>query len=103
MQNKTDPFIFEISLTILDHLGRNLYRNFVTILGEAISNSWDADAKNVWIYVENDNFIIKDDVNTREYAKYVLREGTPLEKRELLGHLRSRLVLNDKRITLLEE
>jgi len=33
----------------------------------------------------------------------VLREGTPLEKRELLGHLRSRLVLNDKRITLLQE
>ena len=47
--------------------------------------------------------INEDDVNTREYAKYVLREGTPLEKRELLGHLRSRLVLNDKRITLLEE
>jgi len=47
--------------------------------------------------------INEDDVNTREYAKYVLREGTPLEKRELLGHLRSRLVLNDKRITLLQE
>ena len=47
--------------------------------------------------------INEDDVNTREYAKYVLREGTPLEKRELLGHLRSRLVLNDKRINLLQE
>jgi hypothetical protein len=47
--------------------------------------------------------INEDDVNTREYAKYVLREGTPLEKRELLGHLRSRLVLNDKKITLVEE
>lgn len=47
--------------------------------------------------------INEDDVNTREYAKYVLREGTPLEKRELLGHLRSRLVLNDKKITLLKE
>jgi len=47
--------------------------------------------------------INEDDVNTREYAKYVLREGTPLEKRELMGHLRSRLVLNDKKITLLEE
>ncbi|MFA5737025.1 MAG: recombinase family protein [Candidatus Paceibacterota bacterium] len=46
--------------------------------------------------------INEDDVNTREYAKYVLREGTPLEKRELLGHLRSRLVLNDKRITLID-
>jgi len=47
--------------------------------------------------------INEDDVNTREYAKYVLREGTPLEKRELLGHLRSRLVLNDKKISLIEE
>ena len=47
--------------------------------------------------------INEDDVNTREYAKYVLREGTPLEKRELLGHLRSRLVLNNKKITLVEE
>lgn len=47
--------------------------------------------------------IDEDDIATREYAKYVLREGTPLEKRELMGHLRSRLVLNDKKITLLEE
>ncbi len=47
--------------------------------------------------------INEDDVNTREYAKYVLREGTPIEKRELLGHLRSRLVLSDKKITLLQE
>lgn len=47
--------------------------------------------------------IDEDDIATREYAKYVLREGTPLEKRELMGHLRSRLVLNDKKITLLKE
>lgn len=72
------PFIFEISLSILDHLGRNLYRNFVTILGEAISNSWDADAKNVWIYVENDNFIIKDDgvgMNQADFQNKFLRVG----------------------------
>jgi ParB-like chromosome segregation protein Spo0J len=47
--------------------------------------------------------INEDDVNTREYAKYVLREGTPLEKRELMGHLRSRLLLKDKKITLLDQ
>jgi site-specific DNA recombinase len=47
--------------------------------------------------------INEDDVNTREYAKYVLREGTPLEKRELMGHLRSRLLLKDKKITLINE
>ncbi len=56
-------FTFNISLSVLNHLGRNLYRNFITVLGEAISNSWDADAKNVWINVDrvNNNLIIKDD------------------------------------------
>jgi len=56
-------FTFAMSLSILDHLGRNLYRSFITVLGEAISNSWDADADNVWIYVDrdNDSLIIKDD------------------------------------------
>lgn len=59
----TSPFRFNLSLSVLNHLGRNLYRSFVTVLGEAISNSWDADAKNVWIYVdrENNNLIVKDD------------------------------------------
>jgi len=47
--------------------------------------------------------IDENEVATREYAKYVLREGTAIEKRELMGHLRSRLVLNDKNITLLKE
>lgn len=56
-------FTFNISLSVLNHLGRNLYRNFITVLGEAISNSWDADAKNVWIHIdrENNHLIIKDD------------------------------------------
>jgi HSP90 family molecular chaperone len=35
----------------------------MTVIGEAISNSWDADAKNVWIYLdkERNSLIIKDD------------------------------------------
>jgi len=52
-------FTFNISLSVLNHLGRNLYRNFITVLGEAISNSWDADAKNVWLYIDREkNFLI---------------------------------------------
>ena len=56
-------FSFNISLSVLNHLGRNLYRNFITVLGEAISNSWDADATEVRIYIDREkNFlIIKDD------------------------------------------
>lgn len=59
----SNDFSFEISLSVLNHLGRNLYRSFVTVIGEAISNSWDADAKNVWIYIDKtkNRFIIKDD------------------------------------------
>ena len=61
--NGDDNFRFEISLSVLNHLGRNLYRNFITVLGEAISNAWDADAKNVWINIDRgaSSFSIKDD------------------------------------------
>jgi hypothetical protein len=58
-------FQFNISLSVLNHLGRNLYRNFITVLGEAISNAWDADANNVWIEIDKAKsvFSIKDDGN----------------------------------------
>ena len=49
-----EEFNFNISLSVLNHLGRNLYRNFIPVIGEAISNSWDADATNVWIEIDKD-------------------------------------------------
>jgi hypothetical protein len=63
MAKDRDRFSFEISLNVLNNLGRKLYRSVITVLGEAISNSWDADAENVWIYIdkENNSLIIKDD------------------------------------------
>ncbi|GHT57320.1 hypothetical protein FACS18945_1320 [Bacteroidia bacterium] len=56
-------FNFNISLSVLNHLGRHLYRSFITVLGEAVSNAWDADATNVWIYLnrEKNYLIVKDD------------------------------------------
>ncbi len=39
-------------------------------------------------------------VDIRGYAKYVLREGTNEEKREILGCLKSRIYLAQKKITL---
>jgi hypothetical protein len=62
-QSEHRNFSFEISLSILNHLGRNLYRSFATVLGEAISNAWDANAENVNIYIdkEENSFFIKDD------------------------------------------
>jgi DNA invertase Pin-like site-specific DNA recombinase len=43
------------------------------------------------------------DVNMRAYIKYLLKEGTITEKRELLANLRSRSIYKDKKITLLQE
>lgn len=59
----TQTFTFNISLSVLNHLGRNLYRSFMTVLGEAISNSWDADADNVDLIIRREEslLIIKDD------------------------------------------
>jgi hypothetical protein len=56
-------YMFNISLSVLNHLGRNLYRNYITVIGEALSNSWDADASNVWIYIDEGkkSLLIQDD------------------------------------------
>jgi hypothetical protein len=40
------------------------------------------------------------DIDIRGYAKYVLKEGTNEEKRNILGCLKSRIYLAQKRISL---
>lgn len=80
MPNPENEFKFQISLSVLNHLGRNLYRSFMTVLGEAISNSWDADAENVWIYIDRkaNTLLIKDDgdgMNSDDFQSKFLRIG----------------------------
>lgn len=41
------------------------------------------------------------EIDIRNYAKYLLREGSIIEKRELLNNLKSRLVYLDKQVALL--
>lgn len=81
-------FRFNISLSVLNHLGRNLYRSFATVLGEAISNSWDADAQNVRIYLDRDKntLCIRDDgdgMTTDDFQEKFLKIG--YSKRTLDG------------------
>ena len=45
----------------------------------------------------------ENDVNIRQYAKYLLKEGSASDKREPLANLRSRLSYKDKKITMIEE
>ena len=79
-------FTFEISLSVLNHLGRHLYRSFGTVLGEAISNAWDADAHNVWLYIDRvrNSFVIKDDgegMSAKDFQNKFLKIGYSKRKR----------------------
>lgn len=49
------------------------------------------------------SLVEEDEVNIRQYAKYLLKEGSVSDKRELLANLRSRLNYKDKKITMIEE
>lgn len=80
MQEPDENYHFDISLSVLNHLGRNLYRNFITVLGEAISNSWDANAQNVWITIDQQSstMVIKDDgdgMDTDDFQGKFLKIG----------------------------
>ncbi|MDZ4744710.1 MAG: ATP-binding protein [bacterium] len=49
-----DHSLYEMSvdLTVLDHLGINLYSNVAAVITEAVANAWDADATEVRILVD---------------------------------------------------
>lgn len=99
-------FNFNISLSVLNHLGRNLYRNIITVLGEAISNSWDADAHNVWISIDKQhstmcilddglgmtadefqNKFLKIGYSKRKDGKHLSEQGRPFIGRKGIGKL----------------
>jgi hypothetical protein len=84
-----EPLRFDISLTVLNHLGRNLYRSFATIIGEAISNAWDAEAESVKITYDPEKhyMCIADDgfgMNRDDLQNKFLNIG--YSKRDDLGH-----------------
>lgn len=61
---------------ILELLGPNLYTNIYYVLAELIANSYDADAKNVYIIANKDDIRVEDDGHGMSYeagdiAKYL--------------------------------
>jgi len=50
--------------------------------------------------IDNNKFEKQKEINLRSYAKYLLKNGSLLEKRSLLSCLKSRLVMRNKKITL---
>ena len=96
-------FHFNISLSVLNHLGRNLYRSFITVIGEAISNSWDADANNVWIHLdkESNHFIIQDDgigMTREDFQNKFLKIGYSKRKEGEVASQRGRPYIGRKGI-----
>lgn len=57
---RSKQFEFAFSLEVLNHLGRGLYRSFATVIAEAVSNSWDADATLVSISIGKDRLVVED-------------------------------------------
>ena len=51
--------------------------------------------------VTGNDFEKQKDLDIRNYAKYVLKEGSILEKREVLACLESKLVMREKKIKLI--
>jgi len=50
------------SHNIIEHLGLKLYQNRPTnVLAELLSNSWDADAENVWVDINQEHLAVFDD------------------------------------------
>jgi hypothetical protein len=49
------PYTMRLSLSVLDHLGRNLYSNIPAVLSEVVANAWDADADRVEIVIDADS------------------------------------------------
>jgi hypothetical protein len=54
-------YTMKINLSVLDHLGLNLYSSMPAVLSEAVANSWDADAQDVTIQIDSNQVVITDD------------------------------------------
>ncbi|OGY99499.1 MAG: hypothetical protein A2945_01425 [Candidatus Liptonbacteria bacterium RIFCSPLOWO2_01_FULL_52_25] len=51
----------------------------------------------------SDKPLSRDEIDIKTYAKYVLREGSNEEKRELLGAVKSKLILKNREVVLGKE
>lgn len=94
-------FQFEFSLRVLNHMGRGLYRNFATVIAEAVSNSWDAEATQVDIFIDKKRkfMSIKDNgkgMDASDFTKKFLNVG--YSRREDSSNRSKRKVLGRKGI-----
>lgn len=93
---REEELIFEL-LKIMDKVDINELGMRVKL--EAEVNRFNK-FQNMILMDKNPKRKTKPAVDMRVYAKYVLKEGSSIEKRELLVNLRSKIVLKDKKVEL---
>ncbi len=100
------PYTMRLSLSVLDHLGLNLYSNIPAVLSEVVANAWDADGQAVRIEIDQASGTIaisddgigmsRSDLNERflyvgfkrrEAGPSVTAQGRPVMGRKGIGKL----------------
>lgn len=58
-----DEYKIKLDRSVLKQLGSQLYGDTPSVIAELVANSYDADAKNVWITVDTsqNNIYVEDD------------------------------------------
>lgn len=77
-----------------------MHKQWMDIVGHIASILPPCHTKNAMAFIKMKEEVIVPSVDIRGYAKYILQEGANEEKRELLGCLKSRIYLTEKKISL---
>ncbi|MDA8312461.1 MAG: ATP-binding protein [Actinomycetota bacterium] len=90
-QEAQHPYTMRLSLSVVDHLGLNLYSNIPAVLSEVVANAWDADAEHVEIVIdaESRTISVTDDVGykRREAGSSGTARGRRVMGRKGIGKL----------------
>lgn len=92
----------KMSLSVLKHLGLNLYSNMSAVLSEVVANAYDADATEVNIDIEGNKVVIQDNGNGMSLeeinAKFLMVGYSKRENNEAYSKVLNRPVMGRKGI-----
>jgi hypothetical protein len=75
-----EKFIMEFEPSTIEHLGLKLYHHLPPVIGELISNSWDADAKKVEITLPQGEITESSEVVVKDYGGHVGMDAKTIQR-----------------------
>ena len=78
-----EKFTMEFEPTTIEHLGLKLYHRLPPVIGELVSNSWDADAERLEIILPKEAINESSEVIVRDYGDDVGMDADSLQKKYL--------------------